>query len=63
MHKHGGLSVFEWAKSRKHKGGIKLHTLYAVEAEVLALVYITPVDVHDSKAMPEIPYELLRFAS
>ena len=55
--------MFEWAKSRKHKGGIKLHTLYAVEAEVLALVYITPVDVHDSKAMPEIPYELLRFAS
>ena len=28
------LSVFEWAKFRKHKGGIKLHTLYDIEAEV-----------------------------
>ena len=26
------LSVFEWAKFRKHKGGIKLHTLYGIEA-------------------------------
>lgn len=40
MYKEGGLSVFEWAKSRKHKGGIKLHTLYAVEAEVLARTYL-----------------------
>lgn len=31
------LSVFEWAKFSKHKGGIKLHTLYDVEAEVLHL--------------------------
>ena len=35
------LSVFEWAKFRKHKGGIKLHTLYDIEAEVPAFVYIT----------------------
>ena len=28
------LSVFEWAKFRKHKGGIKMHTLYDVEAQV-----------------------------
>ena len=51
------LSVFEWAKFRKHKGGIKLHTLYDVEAEVPAFVHITPANIHDSKAMPEIPYE------
>ena len=51
------LSVFEWAKFRKHKGGIKLHTLYDVEAEVPAFVYITPANIHDSKAMLEIPYE------
>ena len=30
------LSVFERAKFRKHKGGIKLHTLYDIEAEVPA---------------------------
>lgn len=51
------LSVFEWAKFRKHKGGIKMHTLYDVEAQVPAFVHITPAKVHDTKAMPEIPYE------
>lgn len=51
------LSVFEWAKFRKHKGGIKIHTLYDVEAQVPAFVHITSANVHDSKAMPEIPYE------
>lgn len=52
------LSVFEWAKFRKHKGGIKMHTLYDLEAQVPAFVYITPANVHDTKAMPEIPYEM-----
>jgi len=51
------LSVFEWAKFRKHKGGIKLHTLYDIEAEVPAFLHITPANIHDSKVMPEIPYE------
>lgn len=51
------LSVFEWAKFRKHKGGIKMHTLYDVEAQVPAFVHITEAKVHDSTAMPEIPYE------
>ena len=51
------LSVFEWAKFRKHKGGIKIHTLYDVEAQVPAFVHITEAKVHDSKSMPEIPYE------
>lgn len=51
------LSVFEWAKFRKHKGGIKMHTLYDVEAEVPAFVHITPANIHDTKAMSVIPYE------
>ncbi len=34
-----------------------MHTLYDVEAQVPVFVHITPVNVHDSKAMPEIPYE------
>ncbi len=50
------LSVFEWAKFRKHKGGIKMHTLYNVN-QVTAFVHITEVKVPNSKAMPEIPYE------
>ena len=51
------LSVFEWAKFRKHKGGIKMHTLMLAEAQVPAFVHITEAKVHDSKAMPEISYE------
>lgn len=49
--------VFEWAKFRKHKGGIKLHTLYDIESEVPAFMRITPANIHDSKAMSKIPYE------
>ena len=49
--------MFEWARFRKHKGGIKLHTLYDIEAEVPAFVHVTPSNIHDSKAMPETPYE------
>ena len=51
------LTVFEWAKFRKHKGGIKRHSLYVMESEVPAFVHITPANIHDSKAMPEIPYD------
>ena len=51
------LEVFWWAKFRKHKGGVKMHTLYDVETQIPAYVHITPASVHDSKVMPEIPYE------
>jgi len=51
------LSVFWWAKFRKKKGGIKIHTLYDVETQVPAFFHITEAAVHDSKAMKEIPYE------
>lgn len=43
------LSVLERAKFRKHKGGIKMHTLYDVEAQVTAFVHITEVKVHDQR--------------
>ena len=51
------LEVFWWAKFRKHKGGIKMHTLYDIETQIPAYVHITPASVHDSKVMPKIPYE------
>jgi len=51
------LSVFWWAKFRKNKGGIKVHTLYDVETQIPAFFHITDAAVHDSKAMKEIPYE------
>ena len=51
------LSVFWWAKFRKKKGGIKVHTLYDVETQIPTFFHITTASVHDSKAMIEIPYE------
>ncbi len=51
------LAVFCWAKFRKKKGGIKIHTLYDVEAQVPAFFHITTAAVHDSQVMKEIPVE------
>ncbi len=49
--------LVEFMDTRKHKGGIKIHTLYDIEAQVPAFVHITEAKAHDSKAMPKIPYE------
>ena len=51
------LAVFCWAKFRKKKGGIKIHTLYDVEAQVPTYFHITTASVHDSQVMKEIPVE------
>lgn len=51
------LSVFWWARFRRHKGGIKVHTLYDVETQIPAFFHVTEAAVHDSKAMSVIPYE------
>lgn len=52
------LNVFWWAKFRKRKGGIKVHTLYDIETQIPAFFHITTALQHDSKAMNEIPYEI-----
>jgi len=51
------LSVFWWAKFRKAKGGIKLHTLYDITTQIPAFIYITEAKVNDVNAMDLIPYE------
>ena len=51
------LAVFDWAKFRSKKGGVKVHTLYDIEAQVPAFLHITTASVHDAKAMPHIPLE------
>lgn len=51
------LAIFWWAKFRKKKGGIKVHTLYDVETQIPTFFHITPACVHDSKAMDKIHYE------
>ena len=51
------LSIFWWAEFRKHKGGIKLHTLYDVKTSIPSFLYITNAIVHDVNIMDIIPYE------
>ena len=51
------LNVFWWARFRKRKGGIKVHTLYDIETQIPTFFHITTASVHDSKVMDESPYE------
>lgn len=51
------LAVFWWAKFRKRKGGIKVHTLYDIETQIPTFFHITTAAVNDVKAMDVIPYE------
>lgn len=51
------LSVFWWAKFRKAKGGIKLHTLFDITTQIPAFIHITAATVNDMNAMDVIPYE------
>lgn len=51
------LSVFWWAKFRKAKAGIKLHTLYDITTQIPAFIHITEAKVNDVNAMDLIPYQ------
>lgn len=55
------LSVFWWAEFRKHKGGIKLHTLYDVKTSVPSFLQVTTASVHDVNMLDLIPYEVGSF--
>lgn len=52
------LSVFWWAKFRKTKGGIKLHTLYDIKTKIPVFIHITEASIHDVNAMDFISYEV-----
>lgn len=51
------LSVFWWAKFRKTKGGIKIHTLFDITTQIPAFIHITPAAVNDMNAMDHLIYE------
>jgi hypothetical protein len=51
------LSVYWWTKLHHGKGGVKLHELYDVKADVPAFSVITDASLHDSNVMGLIPYE------
>lgn len=51
------LSLFPWAKFRKTKGAIKLHTMIDLRGNIPAFLTITDGKVHDVKAAPLVPIE------
>jgi hypothetical protein len=51
------LSVFKWAKFRKAKGAIKLHTLMDIRGSIPMFIHITNGKVHDSRILPMLEFE------
>lgn len=51
------LNVFWWAKFRKNKGAIKLHTLYDIKTSIPTFIHITTGDVHDVHGLDALVYE------
>ncbi len=51
------LSVFPWAKFRKTKGAIKLHTMIDLRGNIPVFLTITDGKLHDVKAAPQVPIE------
>ena len=48
------LSLFPWAKFRKHKGAVKMHTLLDLHGNIPTFISITDGKVHDVKILDEI---------
>lgn len=51
------LSVFPWAKFRKGKAAVKLHTLLDLCGRIPVMISITPGNVHDVKILDELLIE------
>jgi len=51
------LSLFPWARFRRRKAAIKMHTLFDVRASVPTLVIITHGKVHDVNVLDELLFE------
>lgn len=51
------LSLFPWARFRRAKGGIKLHTLLKLRGSFPTVVIVTPARVHDVNFLDQVPYE------
>jgi hypothetical protein len=48
------LSLFPWAKFRKHKGAVKLHTLLNLRGSIPSFIRITAGKVHDVNILDEL---------
>ena len=51
------LSLFPWAKFRRHKGAVKMHTLLDLHGNIPTFISITSGKVHDVRILDEITPE------
>src|ERR1035438_5038657 len=51
------LSVFPWAKFRKYKGAVKMHTLLDLHGNIPSFIRITDGKVHDVNILDELQIE------
>src|SRR6266513_1785914 len=51
------LSLFPWAKFRKHKGAVKLHTLLDLRGSIPTVVIITHGKVHEVNILDQLSFE------
>lgn len=55
------LSIFDWAKFRKHKGAIKLHALLDLRGNIPVFIHITHGKVHEVKILDMLEFEANAF--
>jgi hypothetical protein len=55
------LSLFPWAKFRKHKAGIKLHTLLDLRGNIPSFIRITEALLHDVNILDDLLLEVGAF--
>lgn len=51
------LSLFPWAKFRKNKGGIKMHTLLDLNGSIPTCIHLTPASLHDVNFMDILDFQ------
>jgi len=51
------LSLFPWAKFRKRKGAVKLHTLLDLRGNFPSVVIVTPGKIHDVNILDQLAFE------
>jgi hypothetical protein len=51
------LSLFPWAKFRKHKGAVKLHTLLDLHGSIPSVLFVTHGKVHDVNILDHLLLE------
>ena len=55
------LSVFEWAKFRKRKGAIKMHTLLDLRGNIPTMIHVSDGKKHDVNILDDIEFETNAF--